>query len=128
MTSTIIALGRLVWRSASLLAVRQLCLRMFTNAVRGKKTTHTIEGMTFDLDVSENSSVCLFLGHFERDEMAAIESHRNPVAFLARLGYFFCDAKALAEYPSVDEIKRAVDTLDQRTSVSINILALPVRP
>lgn len=78
MNSIAIKLGKAIWSITPVLAVRKFYLALFMKAVRGKKITRTVEGMTFELDLAENIDLCLLLEKFERDVVAAIEDRCRP--------------------------------------------------
>ena len=73
MNTNAIKLSKLIWSLTPFLPVRKLYLALFMKLVRGKKVTRTVEGMNFELDLSENIDVCLLLEQFERDVVRAIE-------------------------------------------------------
>jgi FkbM family methyltransferase len=48
-------------------------MKAFLRLVRGRNTVVTVEGMTFQLDLSEMIDVCVYLSQYERDVVTAIE-------------------------------------------------------
>ena len=86
MNSVVIKFCKILWDITPFFAVRQFYLDTFMKLVRGRKITRVVEGMRFDLDLSENIEVCLFLEKFERDVVAAIEKHCQPGFLVLDIG------------------------------------------
>ena len=78
MSSIAIKFSKILWNITPFLAVRRFYLDMFMKRVRGRKITRTVEGMNFELDLSEMIEVSLLLEKFERDVVEAIEKRCKP--------------------------------------------------
>jgi len=58
--------------------MREFYLKAFLGLVRNRKTVKTVEGMTFELDLSEMIDACIFLERFEPDIVALIDRLVRP--------------------------------------------------
>jgi FkbM family methyltransferase len=67
-----------LYRATPSRALRQLYFRLFLRLVNGRKTVTTVEGMTFELDLSEMIDVGVYLQQYERDVVTLIERFCRP--------------------------------------------------
>src|SRR5207302_10135517 len=58
--------------------VRELYFRTFLHLVKDRKTIATVEGMTFELDLSEMIDIGLYLQQYERDVVTVMEHFCHP--------------------------------------------------
>jgi FkbM family methyltransferase len=56
-------------------AVRRLYFKLFCDLVRGRKTRASVDGIVYELDLSEMIDVCVLLGRYEADMAAGIEKY-----------------------------------------------------
>lgn len=68
----------MVYRRTPSARVKQFYLDVFYACVRGRKVRATVNGLTFDLDLSEVIDTSLYLGQYEPDVRLAFERHCRP--------------------------------------------------
>lgn len=78
MKQTALGLATRVYRATPFRPLRNAYFRAFLRLVRGRRVVKTVEGMTFDLDLSEMIDVGIFLHQYERDVVAVIERLARP--------------------------------------------------
>jgi FkbM family methyltransferase len=67
-----------LYRATPIPAVRQFYFDAFCRLVRGRRMHATIDGSTFELDLSETIDVSVLLGEYERDVTSALRQHCRP--------------------------------------------------
>lgn len=78
MTRLPLRIASAVYRKIPIKRLREVVFNAYLRIVRKRHTVRTIEGMTFDLDLSEMIDVGVFLEQYERDLVRAIESLCRP--------------------------------------------------
>ena len=78
MNKLTIKICKLIWSITPFSTVKRIYLDLFMKLVRGKSVTRAVEGMIFELDLSENIDVCILLEKFERDVVDTIEQYCQP--------------------------------------------------
>ena len=73
-----VAMGRKVYRATPWRVARKAYLKLFLKVVRGRRTVATVEGLTYDFDLSEMIDVGVYLREYERDIVRAIEHVCRP--------------------------------------------------
>ena len=67
-----------MYRATPWLSVRKAYFTLFLSLVRGRRTVATVEGLTYDFDLSEMIDVGVYLQEYERDIVRAIEHVCRP--------------------------------------------------
>lgn len=74
MKNIFINLATYTWEILPVPFLRASLWKLFLWKVREKKTITTVDGITFDLDLSELIDVCLYVNRFEKDVTSAINA------------------------------------------------------
>lgn len=69
---------KFIWGATPFFAVRKIFLDLFYKLIRGKRIICTVEGMKYELDLSEMIDVCILLEKFEREVVGAIKIFCHP--------------------------------------------------
>src|SRR5262245_1083779 len=69
---------KFVWHITPFSVVRKIFLDLFYKVIRGKRLMCKVDGMNFELDLSETIDVCILLEKFERDVVGTIERYCQP--------------------------------------------------
>jgi FkbM family methyltransferase len=75
MKRRMIKLARLIYRVTPFAACKQFYLNFLYFVIRGRKTQATVDGIAYDLDLSEVIDVGVYLGRYEPDVTAAISCY-----------------------------------------------------
>src|SRR2546423_292610 len=78
MKRRLINLARMVYRRTPSPRIRQFYLDILYAFIRGRKVRPTVDGITFDLDLSEVIDTSIYLGRYEPDVTAAFERFCRP--------------------------------------------------
>jgi len=73
-----VAIAKKVYRAMPWLSVRKAYFALFLRLVRGRRAVATVEGLTYDLDLSEMIDVGVYLQEYERDIARVIEHVCRP--------------------------------------------------
>jgi len=78
MKAALTNIARLIYRRTPSARIKQFYLDMLYTVVRGRKVRATVDGLTFDLDLSEVIDTSMYLGRYEPDVTAAFERYCRP--------------------------------------------------
>jgi FkbM family methyltransferase len=78
MSRPFISAAQAIYRAIPSHRLRELAFRTFARLVRKRRVVRTIEGMTFDLDLSELIDLGLYLQQWEPDVTGAIIRYTRP--------------------------------------------------
>jgi FkbM family methyltransferase len=78
MKHKIVKIAKMMYNLTPFQGLRGLYFKCFLSMIRGRKTIATVDGMIFDLDLSELIDVCVYLQKYEPDVTAAIETLCSP--------------------------------------------------
>jgi FkbM family methyltransferase len=78
MKHKLVNMAKMMYNLTPFQCLRGLYFKCFLSMIRGRKTIATVDGMIFELDLSELIDVCVYLQKFEPDVTAAIEKLCRP--------------------------------------------------
>ena len=78
LNGTAVRLATRLYRATPFRPLREAYFRSFLRLVRGRRVIRSVEGMTFELDLSELIDVGIFLQQYERDVVSVIEGLTRP--------------------------------------------------
>lgn len=76
----------IVWKMLPFRYLKQFIFSLYLSLVRGKKTTKSINGIVYDLDLSEMIDVCIYLSRFEKDVSDFISRECKPGFYVIDVG------------------------------------------
>lgn len=101
--STLLKLATAIWKHTPSRTLREKYFAAYCWLVRGRRVVTTIDGVTFQLDLSEVIDVAVKLGRFEPEVVEAIKSHTRAGDIVLDIGAnagFHALAFAKQTYPA----------------------------